>query len=124
MRGDFELVTHPQLAPAADFITRSTVGPFVDTGVDVILRTQPGMPVQRERVYLAVGTIAHLAQVSGVGGHEGITKEREAQLIAIGKLEGMKENLGGNLADVAHTLRRVLDAVGSGGGRDGGASAL
>lgn len=50
-RGDLKLVTHPDRAPACDFITRTTVGPFVDTGVDVLLRSQPGLPVQVERVH-------------------------------------------------------------------------
>lgn len=120
-RGDFKLVTHPEKAPAVDFITRSGEGPFVDTGVDVIMRSQPGNPVITERVYLSVATIRNLAQIAGVGGDgEAFTEEREAQLIAHGKIEGMKEGLGDDLADVAHTLRRWLDAVGERPRRRGG----
>lgn len=118
-RGDFALVTHPDKNPACDFITRSTVGPFVDTGVDVLLRPQPGMQVQRERVYLAVSTIAALAQVADVTVSGANTGERDAQLLAMGKLEGLKEGLGDGLVDVARTLGRWLDDAGVGGARLG-----
>lgn len=111
-RGDFKLETHPARNPACDFITRSTVGPFVDTGVDVLLRPQPGMQVQTERVYLSVQTIAALAQFAGVTTSESNSADREAQLKALGKLEGLNEGLGDDLADVAATLRRWLDAAG------------
>lgn len=111
-RGDMQLVTHPSLAPAVDFITRSGVGPFVDTGVDVTMRSQPGMPVVRERVYLSVATIKSLAHLAGVSGDSGFTDEREQQLIALGKLEGLREGLDGQLADLGGTLRRWLDDAG------------
>mgnify|MGYP000853084519 CR=1 FL=1 len=114
-RGDFKLVTHPEKAPAVDFITRSSVGPFVDTGVDVIMRSQPGNPVITERVYLSVATIGHLAQLAGIDGDATITPAREKQLIAQGKLEGLREGLDGQLADLGRTLRRWLDDAGVGG---------
>lgn len=111
-RGDFSLVTHPDKNPACDFITRSTVGPFVDTGVDVLLRPQPGMQVQAERVYLSVNTIGALAQFAGVSVSEGNSADREAQLKALGKLEGLNEGLGDDLATVVRTLDRWLDDAG------------
>lgn len=111
-RGDFKLVTHPEKAPAVDFITRSSVGPFVDTGVDVILRSQPGNPVTVERLYLSVATIGHLAQLAGITADATISPEREKQLIAQGKLEGLREGLDGQLADLGRTLRRWLDDAG------------
>lgn len=115
-RGDFELVTHPDKNPAVDFITRSSQGPFVDTGVDVLFRPQPGLPVVTERVYLSVFTIQQLAQVVGITaeGEQSFTQEREKQLIAVGKLEGLKEGLGDDLANVARSLARWLDDAGVG----------
>lgn len=104
-RGDFRVVTNPEKAPAVDFITRSGEGPFVDTGVDVLLRSQPGMPVQTERVYLAKATIAQLAQLLDISGsasqHDPI---RDRHLIAQGKLEAVKENLDGDVARVFGAL--------------------
>lgn len=86
-RGDYQLVTHPELAPACDFLTRSTVGPFIDTGVDVLMRPAPGKEFQRERVYLAVSTVGAMAKLAGIGGIDA-TSGREEELIAKGKLEG------------------------------------
>lgn len=115
VRGDFQIVTHPERQPAVDFITRSAQGPFIDTGVDVILRSQPGNPVTVERVYIALDTIKQLAAMFGLsGGGNVFTDERVKQLIATGKLEALKEGLGDELADVGRTLRRWLDDAGIG----------
>ena len=65
MRGDMKVVTHPDKAPALDFLTRTSVGPFVDTGIDVTLRSRPGDPLRTERVYLSEATIIQLAQLLG-----------------------------------------------------------
>lgn len=105
MRGDFKVVTNPEKAPAVDFITRSGEGPFVDTGVDILLRSQPGMPVQTERVYLAKNTVIQLAQLLGISGstaqHD---PARDHSLIAQGKIEAVKEHLDGDSARVLGTL--------------------
>lgn len=118
MRGDFKLVTHPDRSPAVDFITRSGEGPFVDTGVDILMRSQPGMPVVTERLYLSVFTIRQLAQLAGIHATAGVSEQRESELVALGKLEGLKEGLGDELVDVARTLRRWLDDAGIGGPGD------
>ncbi len=123
-RGDFALVTHPDRNPACDFITRSTVGPFVDTGVDVRMRPQPGMQEVTERIYLSKATIAALAQVAEVVSSAGGSTSRDAELIARGKLEGLKEGLGDDLADVVRTLGRWLDDAGLDRPELGGSSAL
>lgn len=122
-RGDFKLTTNPERQPGVDFITRSGQGPFVDTGVDVILRSQPGMPVQTERVYLSAATITQMAQLVGVLGDSDNSNVREQSLIAHGKLEGLKEGLGERLDDVARTLDRWLDDAGLSRHRDSGAPA-
>lgn len=122
-RGDFQLVTHPDLAPAVDFLTRSGEGPFIDTGLDVLLRTQPGNPIIKERVYLAVSTIRQLAQMAGIVG-EVADNSRDAALIARGKLEGLNEGLGDDLANVARTLDRWLDDARVSRARDLGTSVL
>ena len=88
-RGDFKLVKSPDRHPAVDFITRSAEGPFVDTGVDIRLRSQPGMPVVVERLYLSVSTVRFLAEVAGLSfGESDQDREDvasyEARLIAQG----------------------------------------
>lgn len=121
-RGDFKLVKSPDRQPAVDFITRSAEGPFVDTGVDIRLRSQPGMPVVVERLYLSVSTVRFLAEVAGLSfgeseqDREGVASY-EARLIAQGKLDGLKEGIGDDLANVARTLREWLDAAGVPAGR-------
>lgn len=115
-RGDFKLVKSPDRQPAVDFITRSAEGPFVDTGVDIRLRSQPGMPVVVERLYLSVSTVRFLAEVAGLSFGESEQDREdvasyEARLIAQGKLDGLKEGIGDDLANVARTLREWLDAA-------------
>lgn len=113
-RGDFRIVTHPEKAPAVDFVTRIGTGPFIDTGVDVIMRSQPGQPVVTERVYLAEATIRQMAQMLGLSGSITADPARDEALIAHGKLEAMKENLDGDaarlfggLAGLLHDSRRL-----------------
>lgn len=112
VRGDFKVVTHPDRQPAVDFITRSAQGPFIDTGVDVLMRTQPGNPPVTERVYLAKDTVIQLASLLEVAGTSLPSEGQVAHWIAQGKLEGMREGLGDDLADVARTLGRWLDDAG------------
>lgn len=123
-RGDYKLVTHPELHPAVDFITRSSVGPFIDTGIDLQIRPQPGASISRERVYLSVATIAQLAELAGVVSGNAISPEREKQLIAQGKLEALREGLGERLDDVAGALGRWLADAGNVGRHAGGSSGL
>lgn len=49
----------PALQPAVDFITKSPVGPFIDTGLNVTFE-------MRGRVYLSVETIKEMAQIAGL----------------------------------------------------------
>lgn len=110
-RGDFKLVTHPEHQPAVDFITRSGEGPFIDTGVVVHVRNQPGQPLITERVYLSTATIAQLATMIGLEGLAEATVLHEQKLIAQGKVEAMKEGLGDRLLALAADLRAVAGAA-------------
>ena len=108
-RGEFVLVDKPEHQPGVDFLTRSGVGPFVDTGIDVVRRGQPGLPFVTERVYLSVATIKSLAAVAGINSTE--TPEREETLIALGKAEFMKEGYGERIVELAGYFGRLSDAV-------------
>lgn len=111
-RADFKLVTHPEFQPAVDFITRSSEGPFIDTGVFINHRAQPGMPIVQERVYLSVATIKQLATL--VGANAETTEINAEKLRAEGKLEYMMEDLGGTARSLASVLTRLADAAGVG----------
>lgn len=128
-RSEMRLVTHPDKQPAVDFITRSSEGPFVDTGLEITLRSQPGMPVITEHLYISVPVIRELAQIAGLTFGEGTQEheasvEYEARLKAQGKLEGLREGLADGIVDVARTLRRWLDDAGVGDDDHRGPEAL
>lgn len=110
-RGDFVVVTNPDKAPAVDFLTRSGKGPFVDTGVDIIMRSQPGMPVVTERVYLSFDTIGQLASLAGIKGSASHDEVRDNGLISFGKLEAVKENLDGDVARVFGVLAGLFHDI-------------
>lgn len=111
-RADFTLVTHPDHQPAVDFITRSSEGPFIDTGLSVQLRQRPGMPIVTERVYLSVHTVNQLASIiaNPLGGPE----LAQARLVAQGKVEYLKEDLGERIRALAADLAAIADAAGIG----------
>lgn len=99
----FQLVAQPAIEPGEDIITRSTVGPFVDCGAWI----QPSP--RRRRVYLTVETIRQLAEAAGITPSSAISEERLRQERALGALDFLRENLGGDLADVARRLARLFD---------------
>jgi len=102
---NFKVTNAPELQPAVDFLTQSANGPFVDTGGDYRDRTGRIMG----RVYLSIDTIRHLADVAGV-----LATSSDAELTRAynkGLVDGVKEDLGGNLVRVADTLQRFLDDV-------------
>lgn len=116
-RGDYALVTHPDRQPAVDFLTRSVEGPFVDTGVDVILRSRPGEPLRTERVYLSVATIRHLFELAeGISGSSEQAVQTRAQLVAQGKIEALKEGLHDDISRLARDLHRIVSDAGLDGG--------
>lgn len=113
----FELVNAPALAPAEDIVTRSTVGPFVDTGAWTI----PGP--RKQRIYLSVDTIRELAITAGIVQGNGASDQQVAHAYATGALDTIKENLGGDLARVLVRLAAHLDRSAAGDGVADGAAA-
>lgn len=61
MSSRFQLTNAPVKTPAVCWITRSGVGPFIDTGVDVSVGQ-----IDRGRIYLSVDAIREMAQVAGL----------------------------------------------------------
>lgn len=57
----FFLTDAPTMSPGVCWITKSGVGPFIDTGVDLSLHV-----VDRGRIYLSVDAIREMAQVAGL----------------------------------------------------------
>lgn len=106
MASRFTVVGSPALAPGIDYVTGNAVGPFIDTGRDI--RDQAGRNLGR--LYLSKSTVAEMARELGlIAGH--------ADSVALdaaynkGKLDGLQEELGGDLYSIAGTLRRWLEHV-------------
>ena len=57
----FFLTDAPALAPGVCWITKTGVGPFIDTGVDLSLHV-----IDRGRIYIAVDTLREMAQLAGL----------------------------------------------------------
>lgn len=106
----FELVAAPAMAPAEDIITRTTVGPFVDTGAFTV----PGP--QRRRIYLSVETIRELAETAGIISAPGATEQQLAHAYAMGALDMTKERLGDDLVRILVRLAAHLDRSDAGDG--------
>jgi hypothetical protein len=57
----FFLTDAPAMSPGVCWITKTGVGPFIDTGVDLSLHV-----VDRGRMYIAVDVIREMAQLAGL----------------------------------------------------------
>jgi hypothetical protein len=57
----FFLTDAPAMAPGVCWVTKTSVGPFIDTGVDLSLRV-----IDRGRIYLSVDALREMAQVAGL----------------------------------------------------------
>lgn len=99
----FKVVETPALMPGECWLTKTSVGPFVDTGVDVPFE-------RRGRVYLSVPAVREMAFEAGL--FEGLVPaERVEEAYRNGYEDAMKENLNGKLADAAAALRGVADRI-------------
>lgn len=123
--GRFHLVEAPALLPANDFITKTTVGPFIDTGApirdtydDVTKRV-----IGNGRLYIAVSTIREMAEVAGLfdapqdveafldGLEARFTGDQLQNEYNRGYDAAVKENLVGHLRDVAGELVAAADRL-------------
>ena len=76
------------MAPGVDYVTSSAVGPFIDTGRNIV--DQAGRILGR--LYLSKDTVAEMAQELGLlSTHADQTSIQAAY--AKGKLDGLKEEL-------------------------------
>lgn len=101
--GRFEIVDHPTLQPAVDYVTSSGVGPFIDTGRDIKFGER-----NLGRIYLSKDTVAEMAREFGIAGNSLATEEALANAYITGKLDGLKETFGGDVVRVVDVLERWL----------------
>lgn len=99
----FQLVETPALMPGECWITKTSIGPFIDTQTDVPLE-------RRGRVYISVDALREMAFEAGL--FEGLTPQHYVEeAYARGYADATEENLNGQLADTAAALRSVADRI-------------
>lgn len=105
--GRFSVTEAPALQPAYDYITGNAVGPFIDTGKDII---GAGGRVLG-RLYLSKDTVREMAQELGLLSAPVNAQVHLDDAYHRGKLDSLKEELGGDLYNVASHLGRWLDHI-------------
>lgn len=99
MTSPYTVVETPALAPGECWITRTPIGPFIDTNIDVPFE-------RRGRVYLSKDVVREMAFEFGL--FEGLVPATEVEeAYANGLRDGVKENLGGNVDDLVAGLDRA-----------------
>ena len=88
MTSRFSLVQAPPQAPGHCYITKTAIGPFIDTGMDMSIHV-----VDRGRLYLSVDVVREMAQIAGLFDEkEPVTVElKQKQWYDKGYNDAMKE---------------------------------
>jgi hypothetical protein len=102
---NFHLTNAPTLQPAVDYLTRSSVGPFIDTGRDAPAVSGRG----KDRIYISLDTLRHMADVAGILDTPSNTALDEAY--RRGVVDGIRAELGVDLARVVGVLDRWLPLI-------------
>lgn len=101
--GRFKVVDTPAMMPGECWLTRTTVGPFIDTGLDVPFE-------KRGRVYIALDILREMAFEAGL--FEGLVPSTEVEkAYANGVADATKENIGGELGGIATRVRLIADRL-------------
>lgn len=104
--GRHSVVEAPDLQPAYDYVSGNAVGPFIDTGKDII---GPGGRVMG-RLYLSKDTVEEYARDLGLLGDR-VTQGLLDEAYHRGKLDALKEELGGDVRHITSVLSRWIDHV-------------
>lgn len=100
----FSVTDAPALAPGQCFITKTGVGPFIDTKVDV---SPPGK-IDRGRVYISAGAIHEMAEELGFFDKDEETKNQLSEAYDLGYQHAMKESIGGDITRTVTDLRELV----------------
>lgn len=115
MTSRFNVVQAPPLSPGHCWITKTSVGPFIDTGIDLSLDK-----IDRGRIYISVDALREMAQVAGLFDEkEPVTVElKRKQWYDQGYNDAMKEMSG-------DAINRFIEHISSGSvGFAGGAAVV
>lgn len=103
----FKLMDAPAKDPGCCWITKTSVGPFIDTGVDLSLGK-----IDRGRIYLSVDALREMAQVAG------LFDEEEPKAAALKKKQWYEEGYNDAMKElqsdvVNNFVERVLSGTAS-----------
>ena len=110
MTSRFSLVQAPPREPGHCWITKTSVGPFIDTGIDLSVKV-----IDRGRLYISVDALREMAQVAGLF-EETEPKEvglRKKRWYEEGYNDAMKEISNGHIDRfIEHIVRSTTSAAG------------
>ena len=106
----FFLTDAPAMSPGVCWITKSGVGPFIDTGIDLSLHV-----VDRGRMYISVDALREMAQVAGLFDETApVSVElRKKELYDLGYNDALKEM---NKDVISNFVERIVGNVASSAG--------
>lgn len=104
MTSRFSVVDVPVLEPGHCWVSRTTDGPFIDTGIDI-----GRMHIERGRLYLSFDVLREMAREAGIidEGKSVSAELKEKEWYDKGYSDALKENYG-------NLLNRLADSVNSG----------
>lgn len=111
MTGRFNLVQAPPKDPGHCWITKTAVGPFIDTGVDLSVGK-----IDRGRIYLSVDAIREMAQIAG------LFEEKEPASVALRKKRWYEQGYNDAIKEMSgdavnrfieHVSRNAVGAAGN-----------
>lgn len=99
----FKVVETPAMMPGECWITKTSVGPFIDTMTDVPFE-------RRGHVYISIDVVREMAFEAGL--FEGLVPSAQVEeAYRNGRADAIKENINGDLAGTAAALRSAADRV-------------
>lgn len=111
MTSRFNLVQAPPRDPGHCWITKTAVGPFIDTGIDLSVKV-----IDRGRMYISVDALREMAQVAG------LFEETEPKTVGLRKKQwyeegyndAVKELSGGDVDRfIEHIVRNSVGTTGN-----------
>jgi hypothetical protein len=106
----YSLVSAAVQAPGVDMVTKSPNGPLIDTGYNIsFMDGRNGA-----RLYLSVETIREMAEIAGLFkiDQPDAVIEHDRAIYNRGYADALKENIGGELRDIADRLGFVSERLG------------
>lgn len=115
MSSRFNVVTAPPREPGHCWITKTAVGPFVDTGVDLSIDR-----IDRGRIYISVDALREMAQVAG------LFDEKEPVTVELKRRQWYEEGYNDAMKEMSNdAVNRFIDHISSGSvGFAGGAAVV